>query len=54
MIKFFEPLIGKKETSLVNETIKSGWISSQGKIVEKFEKNFSKWHGVSGMTTVTL
>ncbi len=46
MIKFFEPVIGKKESRLVNETIKSGWISSQGKIVEKFEKNFSKWHGV--------
>lgn len=46
MIKFFEPVIGDQEIELVNKTIKSGWISSQGKIVEKFEKNFSKWHGM--------
>ena len=46
MIKFFEPVIGEEEYNLVNKTIRSGWISSQGKIVQKFEKNFSKWHGM--------
>ena len=37
-----EPLLGKREKELVLECINSGWISSEGPFVEKFEESFSK------------
>jgi len=46
MLKFFQPVIGTDECKAVHKTVKSGWISSQGKIIEEFEENFSKWHGM--------
>jgi len=39
------PLINKADIKAVNKTIKSGWISSEGDQVKKFEKNFSKYIG---------
>ena len=33
-----EPLIGKREKELINEGLDTGWISSEGPFVEKFEK----------------
>ena len=39
------PLITKADVDAVNRTIKSGWISSEGKQVKQFEKNFSKYIG---------
>ena len=36
-----EPLIGKREKELVNECLDSGWISSEGPFVEKFENSLS-------------
>ena len=39
------PLITKADVNAVNQTIKSGWISSEGKQVKQFEKNFSKYIG---------
>ena len=44
MIKFSEPVIDNKEINSVTKTLKSGWISSQGSIVETFEKKFSRIH----------
>ena len=37
-----EPLLGQKEKKYLLECIESGWISSEGAFVEKFEKNLSK------------
>ena len=41
-----EPLVGKKEIKYLNQSIKSGWISSQGPFVKKFEKKFANYIGV--------
>ena len=35
------PYINKKDINAVNKTIKSGWISSDGPDIKKFEKKFS-------------
>jgi perosamine synthetase len=40
-----EPVIGEEELKLVTEAVKSGWISSKGKYIEEFEKDFSKYIG---------
>ena len=37
-----EPLIGKREKDLINECLDTGWISSEGPFVEKFENTLSK------------
>ncbi len=37
------PQISKLEVSLVNNCLQSGWISSRGSYIDKFEKNFSKF-----------
>lgn len=42
-ISVSEPNIGKKEVSYVLKAVKSSWVSSLGRFVEKFEKNFSKY-----------
>lgn len=39
------PLIGKEELANVKNCIKSGWISSSGNYIKKFEKDFSKTVG---------
>ena len=40
-----KPLITKKDIDSVTNTLTSGWISSEGPDVKKFEKNFSKFIG---------
>ena len=40
-----EPLITKSDASSVNKAIKSGWISSEGANIKKFEDKFSKFVG---------
>ena len=37
-----EPSIGDREKELINECIDTGWISSEGPFVEKFELEESK------------
>ena len=37
-----EPLIGNREKELINECLDTGWISSEGPFVEKFENSLSK------------
>ena len=37
-----EPLISSEDANEVYQTVKSGWISSSGKKIDLFEKNFSK------------
>ena len=48
MKKFFpvnQPLIDKSDINAVNKALRSGWISSEGPDVDKFEKNFSNYIG---------
>lgn len=40
-----EPYVGKKELKYLSEAIKSGWISSHGKFVKRFEKKFASYIG---------
>lgn len=40
-----KPLINKKDVKIVTSVLKSGWVSSEGPSVKKFEKNFSKFIG---------
>lgn len=41
-----EPFIGAKELNYVTDCIKSGWISSSGKYIEKFENIWASYCGV--------
>lgn len=41
-----EPLLAGNELEYVTDAVKTGWISSSGKYVGKFEKAFSAWCGV--------
>ena len=45
-IPFFIPKISSEEIKSLNKTVKDGWISSQGKIIEKFENEFAKFHKI--------
>ena len=45
-IPFFTPEISSDEIKSLNKTVKNGWISSQGKIIERFEKEFAKFHKI--------
>ena len=42
-IVFFTPVLKKIEKNFLFNTVNRGWISSQGSLVKKFEKNFAKW-----------
>ena len=48
-----EPLITPKDNQELMKAVKSGWISSSGKYIQNFEKNFSKFLGVKYSTTVS-
>lgn len=41
MIPVNEPYIGEKEIEYVNEAIKTGWISSEGRFIKAFEGSFA-------------
>jgi perosamine synthetase len=45
IIPISEPNIGKKEISYVLKAVKSGWVSSLGYYIEKFENSFAKYCG---------
>ncbi len=47
MIPIAEPYIGEEELNNVIEAVKSGWISSKGKFITKFEESFADYCGVS-------
>ena len=46
------PVLGEREKSLVSECVASGWISSAGPWVGKFEKNFADYLGVAEAVAV--
>ena len=39
-IPLFTPYLNHKEKEYVLDCLKTNWISSKGKYIEKFEKNF--------------
>lgn len=53
MIPVNEPLLGKEELEYITDCIKSGWISSKGSYIEKFEEAFSRFCGVRYGVTAT-
>lgn len=53
IIPIAEPSIGKEEEKLVVEGLRSGWISSIGKYIQAFEKEFAKFVGVKYAVTTS-
>lgn len=53
MIPVNEPLIAKNALAYVSDCIKTGWISSAGSYIERFEKKFAKFLGVRYAITTT-
>ena len=51
-IPLADPCIGEDEAKAVYEVVKSGWIR-QGRLVEKFEKEFAKYLGVKHAIAVS-
>ncbi len=47
-----EPVLGGREAEYVAECMQTGWISSQGRFVRRFEELFSEYH--SGMEAVAV
>lgn len=46
MIPVLEPSIEEKDIENVLEAVKSGWVSSKGEFIDKFEREFAAYHGV--------
>lgn len=44
-IPVYEPNIGQRELEYVEDAVKSGWVSSKGPYIEKFEKSFASYIG---------
>ena len=52
MIPVSEPNIGKEELKNVIDAVKSGWISSKGRYISKFESEFARYMGAKyGVST---
>ena len=45
MIPVYEPDLGNLEKKYVNEALDSGWISSKGEFIERFETQFARFIG---------
>lgn len=52
-ISVCEPLITGRELEYVTDAIKTGWISSSGGYVDKFERAFAEYLGVKDAVTTT-
>jgi perosamine synthetase len=46
VIPVFKPCIGEPELSYVSDAVKTGWVSSAGSYLEKFERQFAAYHDV--------
>ena len=52
MIPVSEPDIGEREIEYVDDAVRSGWVSSHGEYISKFEKGFRSYIGTEyGLTT---
>jgi perosamine synthetase len=52
-IPLFEPFIDSKEKQYVLDCLKTNWISSKGKYIEKFQNKFSKYVGAKYSISVS-
>ncbi len=56
-IRLYDPTIGSQEKNYVLDCLKTNWISSKGKYIEKFENKFSKFvkanHSISVVNGTT-
>jgi perosamine synthetase len=52
-IPIAEPDIGSEELANVTEAVKSGWISSKGPFIEKFEETFTKYLNLKNGVSVS-
>ena len=52
-IPISKPSITKKEIAYVNDAVTSGWVSSLGEYIEKFENQFAKFCNVKKAITVS-
>ena len=48
-----EPALSPKALQYVTEAVKSGWISSAGSYIKKFEEEYAKWLHIAYASTVT-
>lgn len=46
MIPVNEPRIGEKEIAYVNECLKTGWVSSEGRFIDEFERQWAAYCGM--------
>jgi perosamine synthetase len=53
VIPMATPIVGERELAYVTDAVRSGWISSQGRYVAKFEEAFSAYCGVQHGVAVT-
>ncbi len=53
IIPIYEPFLDGEEKRLVNEALDSGWISSKGKFVERFEREFAHRIGLPDAAVCT-
>ena len=51
MIPVNEPFVAKNTLKYVGDCIKSGWISSAGAYIRKFEEAFARYLGVKHAVT---
>jgi len=49
----YEPNIGPRELEYVEDAVKSGWVSSKGPYIEKFEKLFASYIGTKYAVTAS-
>ena len=53
-IPISEPWLGNRERELLDECVRTGWVSSQGKFVGEFENAFASYCGVKyGVATAS-
>ena len=52
-IPISQPSIGQKEIKYVNDAMKSGWVSSIGDYIDKFESKFAKFCGTKYAVAVS-
>lgn len=52
-IPIHEPYLNGNELEYISECITTGWVSSQGKYVKKFEEDFSKYVGIDNALAVS-
>ncbi|MCS4091848.1 DegT/DnrJ/EryC1/StrS aminotransferase family protein [Rhizobium sp. BK176] len=52
-IPVYEPQLGGNVSAYVNECLSTGWISSRGQFISKFEDAFARYVGAEAATTVS-